>query len=133
VSIIARLRRAVQARGHFPTEQAAIKCLYLTIMSLDATPRGHQRWTNRRKAALNAFDITFDCRLSARTGQSACARAVSAKITGVRIRHGGSVLSALVRSQAPIKLSPAQFATQSATQFDLVAVAPRPSPGGPLT
>ena len=34
-SINARLRRAVNARGHFPTEQAALKCLYLAIRSLD--------------------------------------------------------------------------------------------------
>jgi hypothetical protein len=64
-SINARLRRAVNARGHFPTEQAALKCLYLAIMSLDPTGRSRQRWTNRWKAALNAFDITFDGRLSA--------------------------------------------------------------------
>jgi putative transposase len=64
-SINARMRRAVNARGHFPTEQAALKCLYLAIMSLDPTGRGRQRWTNRWKAALNAFDITFDGRLSA--------------------------------------------------------------------
>src|SRR3982074_1633322 len=64
-SINARLRRAVNARGHFPTEQAAMKCLYLAIMSLDPTGPGRQRWTNRWKAALNAFDITFDGRLSA--------------------------------------------------------------------
>jgi putative transposase len=64
-SINARLRRAVNARGHFPTEAAALKCLYLAIMSLDPTGRGRQRWTNRWKAALNAFDITFDGRLSA--------------------------------------------------------------------
>ena len=38
-SINARLRRAVNARGHFPTEQAALKCLYLAIMSLDPTGR----------------------------------------------------------------------------------------------
>ena len=56
---------AVHARGHFPTEQAALKCLYLAITSLDPTGRGRQRWTNRWKAALNAFDITFDGRLSA--------------------------------------------------------------------
>jgi hypothetical protein len=60
-SINARLRRAVNARGHFPTEQAALKCLYLALMSMDPTGRGRQRW----KAALNAFDITFDGRLSA--------------------------------------------------------------------
>src|SRR5713101_5968788 len=64
-SINARLRRAVNARGHFPTEQAALKCLYMAIMSLDPTGRGRKRWTNRWKAALNAFDITFDGRLSA--------------------------------------------------------------------
>src|ERR1700677_3452415 len=63
-SINARLRRAVNARGHFPTEQAALKCLYLAIRSLDPTGKGRQRWTNRWKAALNAFDITFDGRLS---------------------------------------------------------------------
>jgi putative transposase len=64
-SINARLRRAVNARGHFPTEQAALKCLYLAIMSLDPTGKGRVRWSNRWKAPLNAFDITFDGRLSA--------------------------------------------------------------------
>ncbi len=39
-SINAGLRRAVNARGHFPTEQAALKCLYLAIMSLDPTGKG---------------------------------------------------------------------------------------------
>jgi len=34
-SINARIRRAVNARGHFPTEAAALKCVYLAIMSLD--------------------------------------------------------------------------------------------------
>ena len=37
-SINARYRRAVQARGHFPTEQAALKCLYLVTRS----PRPHR-------------------------------------------------------------------------------------------
>ena len=64
-SINARIRRAVNARGHFPTEQAALKCVYLAIISLDPTGRGRQRWTNRWKAALNAFEITFDGRLAA--------------------------------------------------------------------
>jgi putative transposase len=27
----------VNARGHFPTEHAALKCLYMAIMSLDPT------------------------------------------------------------------------------------------------
>jgi hypothetical protein len=34
-SLNARCRRAVRARGHFPTEQAALKCLYLVTRSLD--------------------------------------------------------------------------------------------------
>ncbi|MCW2916849.1 MAG: family transposase, partial [Actinomycetia bacterium] len=64
-SINARLRRAVNARGHFPNEQAAMKCLYLALMGLDPTGKGRGRWTMRWKAALNAFDIAFDGRLSA--------------------------------------------------------------------
>ena len=62
-SLNARFRRAVKARGHFPTEQAAMKCLYLTVMSLDPKGTGRQRWTRRWKAALNAFSITFEGRL----------------------------------------------------------------------
>ena len=53
------------ARGHFPTEQAALKCLYMALMGLDPTGRGRGRWVMRWKAALNAFDIAFDGRLSA--------------------------------------------------------------------
>jgi putative transposase len=64
-SLNARFRRSVKARGHFPTEQAALKHLYLTVISLDPTGRGRKKWSNRWKAALNAFDITFDGRLSA--------------------------------------------------------------------
>ncbi len=64
-SLNARFRRSVKARGHFPNEQAALKHLYLVIVSLDPTGQGRQRWYNRWKAALNAFDMTFDGRLSA--------------------------------------------------------------------
>jgi putative transposase len=58
-SLNARYRRAVKARGHFPTEQAALKCLYLVTRSLDPTGAGRTRWTMRWKPALNAFAITF--------------------------------------------------------------------------
>ena len=64
-SLNARFRRSVKARGHFPNEQAALKHLYLTVVSLDPTERGRRRWTNRWKAALNPFDIAFDGRVSA--------------------------------------------------------------------
>jgi putative transposase len=62
-SLHARFRRSVRARGHFPTEQAAMKCLYLAVRSLDPTGRGQQRWSNRWKPALNAFAITFEGRI----------------------------------------------------------------------
>jgi putative transposase len=58
----ARIRRAVKARGHFPNETAALKCVYMAIMSLDPTGKGQARWTMRWKTALNAFDITLDGR-----------------------------------------------------------------------
>ena len=62
-SLHARMRRATRARGHFPNEQAAMKCLYLVVRSLDPTGRGAHRWMNRWKPALNAFAVTFDGRL----------------------------------------------------------------------
>lgn len=58
-SLNARFRRSVRARGHFPTEQAALKCLYLTVRSLDPTGKGQVRWITRWKPALNAFAIAF--------------------------------------------------------------------------
>lgn len=64
-SVNARIRRAVNARGHFPNQQAALKCVYLAVMSLDPTGKGRKRWITRWKAALNAFEITFEGRLSA--------------------------------------------------------------------
>jgi putative transposase len=62
-SLNARYRRAVKARGHFPTEQAALKCLYLVTRSLDPTGKGRARWAIRWKPALNAFAITFAGRI----------------------------------------------------------------------
>jgi transposase-like protein len=64
-SVNARIRRAVRARGHFPNEQAALKCVYLAVMALDPTGTGRRRWITRWKPALNAFDLAFDGRLTA--------------------------------------------------------------------
>ncbi|MFK0192837.1 IS256 family transposase [Kitasatospora sp. NPDC090308] len=63
-SVNARIRKAVRARGHFPNEAAALKCVYMAVMSLDPTGTGRKRWTMRWKPALQAFDIAFDGRLS---------------------------------------------------------------------
>jgi transposase-like protein len=64
-SLNARYRRAIKARGHFPSEQAAIKCLNLVTRSLDPTGTGRTRWAMRWKLALNAFAITFADRFPA--------------------------------------------------------------------
>ena len=63
-SVNARIRKAVRARGHFPNEQAALKCVYMALMSLDPTGTGRRRWTMRWKAPLNAFQIAFEGRLT---------------------------------------------------------------------
>ena len=63
-SLNARYRRAVRARGHFPNDTAALKCLYLVTRSLDPTGAGRARWVIRWKAALNAFAITFEGRIN---------------------------------------------------------------------
>lgn len=62
-SLNARYRRAVRARGHFPNELSAIKCLYLVTRSLDPFGKGRARWVTRWKPALNAFAITFEGRI----------------------------------------------------------------------
>ncbi len=61
-SLNARYRRAVKARGHFPNEHAALKCLYLVTRSLDPTGKGGKRWVTRWKPALNVFATVFEGR-----------------------------------------------------------------------
>lgn len=61
----ARYRMAVKARGHFLTEHAALKCLYLVTSSLDPKGAGQTRRPVRWKPALNAFAITAADRMPA--------------------------------------------------------------------
>ena len=63
-SLNARIRRAVRARGHFPNEQAALKCIYLALRSLDPTGKGKAKWVVRWKPALNAFALAFEGRIN---------------------------------------------------------------------
>lgn len=63
-SLNARFRQAVRRRGHFPTEQAAMKILYLTVRE-----RRHNRTNptgriNGWKAILNTLAITYGDRLN---------------------------------------------------------------------
>lgn len=62
-SLNARYRRAVRTRGHFPTEQAALKCLYLITRSLDPTGRGLNTLGHPMEAGPQRFAITFEGRI----------------------------------------------------------------------
>ncbi|MFI0206748.1 IS256 family transposase, partial [Streptomyces sp. NPDC016734] len=45
-----------------PSENTALKCVHLAVMSLDPTGAGRKRRTTRWKRALQAIDIAFDGR-----------------------------------------------------------------------
>lgn len=49
-SVNPHIRKGVRARGHFPNEAAALKCVYMALMSLDPTGKGGKQWTMRWKA-----------------------------------------------------------------------------------
>jgi putative transposase len=63
-SINARLRKVVRTRGHFPSEQAALKVLYLAVRNLDSfrSPSVGTR-SSGWKQALQAFTIYFEGRI----------------------------------------------------------------------
>jgi putative transposase len=47
-SVNARIRKAVRARGHFPNEQAALKCVYMAgIGDAHTTPTNRIMRSNR--------------------------------------------------------------------------------------
>jgi putative transposase len=64
-SLNSRFRRSVNSKGHFPTEQAALKTLYLTVRSLDPKGTGQKRWMMRWKPVLNTLAIVFAERMPA--------------------------------------------------------------------
>lgn len=59
-----QLRKVTKTRGHFPTDDAVLKILYLAIRNIGTT-RGGQFGTNTQgwKHALNAFAITYPGRI----------------------------------------------------------------------
>jgi putative transposase len=66
-SINARLRKVTRNRGHFPSEQAAVKVLYLAIRELIEPKAGDRNqvapgW----KSALNALTLYFEDRITIR-------------------------------------------------------------------
>ena len=62
-SLNARFRKVIDARGHFPNEQAAMKVLYLAVRSLDPKGTGQQRWITRWKPILNVLAVSFHDRM----------------------------------------------------------------------
>ncbi|GAB3977048.1 hypothetical protein GCM10029978_065630 [Actinoallomurus acanthiterrae] len=64
-SINARLRKVTRNRGHFPTEQAALKVLYLAVTELiEPKTRDRNHVAPHWKTALNAFALYFEDRLT---------------------------------------------------------------------
>lgn len=66
-SINARLRKVTRNRGHFPSEQAAVKVLHLAIRELIEPKAGDRNqvapgW----KTALNALTLYFEDRITIR-------------------------------------------------------------------
>jgi putative transposase len=64
-SINYRLRKVTKTRGHFPTDEALVKLLYLACRDMGRTHRAGQggRSSYNWKAALNQFDLMFPGRL----------------------------------------------------------------------
>jgi putative transposase len=62
-SLNARFRKVIDARGHFPNEQAAMKALYLAVRSLDPKGTGQRRWITRWKPILNVIAVSFHARM----------------------------------------------------------------------
>ena len=66
-SLNARFREAVRHRGHFPTEQSALKVLYLAAIEKRANRANPTGQINRWKSILNALTIhDGDCIEAAR-------------------------------------------------------------------
>jgi putative transposase len=61
-SVHARLRKIIKTRGHFPTDEAATKLLWLALRNITASwVRGARTW----KAAMNQFAILYEDRFTA--------------------------------------------------------------------
>jgi putative transposase len=63
-SLNARFRQAVRRRGHFPTEQAALKILYLTVRERRPNRTNPTGRISGWKAILNTLAITYGDRLN---------------------------------------------------------------------
>jgi putative transposase len=58
-SVNARIRKAVRARGHFPNETAALKCVYMALMSLDPDRHGPPAMITRWKSTPERLPVSL--------------------------------------------------------------------------
>lgn len=63
-SLNARFRKATTRRGHFPTEQSALKVLYLTVLERRPNRSNPTGKINGWKSILNTLTITYGDRLN---------------------------------------------------------------------
>ncbi|EEA6702579.1 transposase, partial [Salmonella enterica subsp. enterica serovar Larochelle] len=60
-SVHARLRKIIKTRGHFPSDEAATKLIWLALRNITAEwSRASQHW----KAAMNQFAIIYEDRFT---------------------------------------------------------------------
>ena len=99
-SLNAKLRRAVRTRGHFPTDEAAIKLLYLVLRQVAREWKMPPlEWVE----AKTQFAIMFDESSSSRDGQSGLAhklRIVPADLIGTHRIVGLCTASAIASASA---------------------------------
>ena len=60
------LRKIIQTRGWFPSEESAMKLLYLAVRNARSKWEAGQHW----KQALNHFEMLWGDRIKAATGQA---------------------------------------------------------------
>ncbi len=60
-SVHARLRKIIKTRGHFPSDEAASKLIWLALRNITADWR---RATREWKAAMNQFAILYEDRFT---------------------------------------------------------------------
>ena len=68
-SLNARFRRAVRHRGHFPTEQAALKVLYLVATQKRKNRQDMTGTINGWKTILNTLHVHYGDRIQASINQ----------------------------------------------------------------
>ena len=60
-SVHARIRKVIKTRGHFPTDEAATKLIWLALRNITADWR---RPAHHWRAAMNPFAILYDDRFT---------------------------------------------------------------------